>query len=255
MDRSTRSAGRRGTRPPVSPAAILDSVGVGIFAMDLQGRLVYFNAAARASLGYGPDEEARLLGAQFFELIAPEARAEGAATARRGRERPLDDHAFRIDLRRKDGTVFTSDVQLTTLWQDGAVAGRVGVARLVAPDGDVVDAAAVERAATDERKRVLEALLGFAQQMMNAPRGAARAVPPEASDASLLADVKRRQDLDATDLAILRLVTEGAANAEIGRRVHLSAAAVKARIGRLMRRLGASRRAELSAQALRIGLV
>jgi len=34
----------------------------------------------------------------------------------------------------------------------------------------------------------------------------------------------------------------------------LSAAAVKDRIGRLMRRLGAQRRADLSAQALRAGI-
>ena len=38
------------------------------------------------------------------------------------------------------------------------------------------------------------------------------------------------------------------------RHLHVSAAAVKDRIGRLMRRLGAQRRADLPAQALRAGI-
>lgn len=79
----------------------------------------------------------------------------------------------------------------------------------------------------------------------------ARAIETEASS---LVDVTRHHGFDDTDLAILRLVVKGASNPEIGRKVHLSAAAVKDRIGRLMRRLGAHRRAELSAQALRLGI-
>jgi DNA-binding NarL/FixJ family response regulator len=49
----------------------------------------------------------------------------------------------------------------------------------------------------------------------------------------------RRHGLDKTDLAIVRLVTRGASNPVIGREVHLSAAAVKDRIGRVMGRLRA----------------
>ena len=56
------------------------------------------------------------------------------------------------------------------------------------------------------------------------------------------------------DLDILQHVARGGSNQEIGREVHLSEAAVKDRIRRLMTRLGARRRAELAAHALRLGL-
>jgi PAS domain S-box-containing protein len=237
----------------VTHRAILESVGAGIFAIDLQGHFVYFNRSALKALGYTPEEEKLLLGTHFFELIAPQGRTEGAARARRGRERPLDDHAFRIDLRRRDGTCARVDVQMTTLWENGVVAGRVGVAQLVDADSDARDPAVVQQAVREERRRVVGSIVQFVQGLTD--EHAAQGALVQRADEPLVADVKRRQALDETDLAILKLVTEGAANGEIGKHVHLSAAAVKARIGRLMRRLGASRRAELSAQALRIGIV
>ena len=68
------------------------------------------------------------------------------------------------------------------------------------------------------------------------------------------ADLARRLRLDDVDLEILRLVAAGASNPEIGTQVHLSPAAVKDRLRRLMTRLGSRRRAELAAHALRLGV-
>ena len=68
------------------------------------------------------------------------------------------------------------------------------------------------------------------------------------------ADPARRLWLDDVDLEILRLVAAGASNPEIGTQVHLSPAAVKDRLRRLMTRLGSRRRAELAAHALRLGV-
>ena len=67
-------------------------------------------------------------------------------------------------------------------------------------------------------------------------------------------DLSRRLRLDEVDLEILQRIAEGASNREIGQRVHLSPAAIKDRVRRLMDRLGARRRAELAAHALRLGL-
>jgi DNA-binding NarL/FixJ family response regulator len=68
------------------------------------------------------------------------------------------------------------------------------------------------------------------------------------------ADLVRRLRLDEVDLDIIGLVANGASNREIGAQVHLSPAAVKDRISRVMARLGTRRRAELAAQALRLGV-
>jgi DNA-binding NarL/FixJ family response regulator len=73
-------------------------------------------------------------------------------------------------------------------------------------------------------------------------------------DRSSAGDVLRRHGLKDIDLTILRLLTKGASNPEIGRELHLSAAGVKDRITRLMRRFGATRRTELAAQAMRAGI-
>jgi DNA-binding NarL/FixJ family response regulator len=52
----------------------------------------------------------------------------------------------------------------------------------------------------------------------------------------------------------VRLVAAGASKPEIGAQVHLSPAAVKDRLRRLMTRLGSRCGAELAAHALRLGV-
>jgi DNA-binding NarL/FixJ family response regulator len=173
----------------------------------------------------------------------------------RGAKRPLEIHTFRLDVRRKDGAVVTLEVDASPLWQNGDVAGRVGVARLLDHEGESIDANVIERAVREERERIARALRDRIADIFGdtAHQASPAAIVTDARGSSA-ADVFRRHGLDETDLAILRLVTRGSSNPEIGRQVHLSAAAVKDRIGRMMRRLGANRRAELSAQALRAGL-
>jgi PAS domain S-box-containing protein len=247
------SKGRRG----VNHRAILESAGAIIYAHDLQGHFIYLNAHAAEALGYDAAETKRFLGMSFFDLLAPGAMAAAAVMMRRGAKRPLDVHTFRLDVRRKDGTAVTLEIRARPLWQGGVVVGRVGVARIVDQQREPIDADVIERAVVEERSRIAHALrdritdvvLGLATDQASA---ASRATDGDASSAG---DVLRRHGLDDTDLAIVRLVIKGASNPEIGRQVHLSAAAVKDRIGRLMRRLGAHRRAELSAQALRAGIM
>jgi PAS domain S-box-containing protein len=247
------STGRR----RVSHRDILDSVGAGIYAADLQGRFLYFNARALKTLGYTVADAKRLLGTSFFDILAPGQNADAADRMRSGAQRPLDDHHFRLDVRRKDGTTVTLEIWATPLWHKSAVAGRVGVARVVDPKEESrSDADDVKRAVRKERDRIARALKSHVVDVVygagavdnGAPAVIVGDVPPSPGD------VLRRHALDDTDIAILRLVIKGASNPEIGRQVHLSAAAVKDRIGRLMRRLGAHRRAELSAQALRAGI-
>lgn len=207
------------------------------------------------ALGYDVTDAKRFLGVSFFDIVAPGAHGDAAAMMGRGARQPLGIHASRLDVRRKDGTAVTLDIHASPLWQDRKVATRVGVARIVDRGRESTDAGVIERAVLEERERIAHALRDrLAEVFEDIAHHASPAATVTDAKGSSPAHVLRRHGLDETDLAILRLVTRGASNPEIGRQVHLSAAAVKDRIGRLMRRLGATRRAELSVQALRTGI-
>ena len=221
-----------------------------IYAIDLHGRLIYFNARAVEVLGYDASDARKFLGGPFFDILAPGSHGLAADTMRRGAKRPLDVHTFRIDVRRKDASAVTVEVQASPLWQDGKVVGRVGIARVVDGERQSIDADALARAVVAERDRIAQAVRDRLADVFADADASSAAMGSQAE----AVEVFRRHGLDETDLTILRLVTTGASNPEIGKQVHLSAAAVKDRIGRLMRRFGAQRRAELSAQALRAGI-
>lgn len=235
-------------RATVDPRAILESADAIIYAHDLQGRFLYVNGPAAEALGFDAADATLLVGRSHFDVIPPHAVGDAAVAMRRGTNRPLDVNTFRIDVRHKDGTSVTLEVRARPLWERGKVIGRVGVGRIVDGAHEAADGAAIERAVADERQRIAHAL-------RERIAGVVLALDTAEVDGSQAADVLRRHGLDDTDRAIVRLVIEGASNPEIGRQVHLSVAAVKDRIGRLMRRLGARRRAELSAQALRAGII
>lgn len=243
---------RRHVDVQVDHRAILESAGAIIYAHDLQGRFLYLNGYACEALGFRADQASELVGKSHFEVHPPHAVADAAVIMRRGTSRPLDVNTFRIDVRQADGTPATLEIRARPLWQDGEVVGRVGVGHLVDREAAPVDATVVERAVVEERQRIAHALRDRIADVVLELR-TDEAAPDR--DASSAADLLRRHGLDDTDRAIVRLVIAGASNPEIGRQVHLSVAAVKDRIARLMRRLGARRRAELSAQALRAGII
>src|SRR4029079_7739406 len=94
----------------VTHRSILDSLGALVYAHDLQGRLLYCNARTAKALGYDGADVKRLRGTPFFDFIAPGERGVGAQMMRRGAQNPLDVHAFRIDVRRKDGAAVTLEI-------------------------------------------------------------------------------------------------------------------------------------------------
>lgn len=235
----------------VDHQAILESAGAIIYAQDLQGRFTYLNAYAAEALGFDGADAKRLVGRSSFDVLPPHAVADAAVLMGRGSRRPLDVHTFRLDVRRKDGTAATLEIRARPLWQRGRVTGRVGVARVVDEEREPIDGPVVERAVVEERQRIAHALRErIADVVLTLPTDEA-----STGDGSRDAAIVRSQGLDDTDRTIVRLVIAGASNPEIGRQVHLSVATVKDRIARLMRRLGARRRAELAAQALRAEII
>ena len=67
--------------------------------------------------------------------------------------------------------------------------------------------------------------------------------------------MQRALDLSVREVQVLVGVSRGLTNADIGRRLYLSAATVKSHVARLFRKLGATDRAEAVGSAWRAGLL
>lgn len=259
MPRRSRRATPSPAADPIDFQAITECFPDVVYTLDLDGRFTYLNARAYEVFGYDRAEGDQFIGRPFLSVLAPGATAAAIGAIRHRVEHPRDLQVFRLDARRKDGGVVPLEVHGGPLVREGRVVGRVGVCRVLASTprddgerGHMVDVLTLH----EDRMRIARGLRDAVAQIVFG-------VTPErdATD-SFVADVKRatrddlarRLRLDDVDLEILRLVAAGSSNREIGGQVHLSPAAVKDRIRRLMTRLGTRRRAELAAQALRLGV-
>jgi hypothetical protein len=110
---------------------ILTSVGEGLCGVDLEGRIVFINAAARNMLGWGDDEGIGL----DLHASSHHHKADGSAfppsdcavfqTLRDGKPRQVKDDVFW----RTDGTSFPVEFTVAAMWQDGRISGAVNVFR------------------------------------------------------------------------------------------------------------------------------
>jgi PAS domain S-box-containing protein len=266
MARRPRSSAARPTPPPALEVAepdfrsVLESAGDVVYTLDLDGRFTYLNARAFEVFGYDREEGRRFLGREFMELLAPGAAAAAVEAIRHRVEFPRDRQLFRIEARHKDGAPIALEVQGSPIWQDGQVVGRVGICRVL-EETERTEGGAASRSSRahdfqEERMRIARGLRDAIAQIVfgvTADRDASESFLVDVKRATR-ADLSRRLRLDEVDLEVLRLIAQGASNREIGSQVHLSPAAIKDRIRRLMDRLGVRRRAELAAHALRLGI-
>ena len=251
-------------RPAAAPPdldfhAVLESLPDAVYTLDLEGRFTYLNARAYELFGYDRAEGEQFLGRSFMEVLLPGGSTSVADAIRHRVEFPLDRQTFRVDGKHKNGSTLPCEVQGGPLWRDGRIVGRLGVCRLLTeqqdPDGEAAHRTDANTLHQD-RMRIARGLRDAIAQIVfgvTPDRDASESFLADVARATRL-DLARRLSLDDVDLDILRLIARGASNREIGPEVHLSAAAVKDRIRRLMTRLGARRRAELAVQALRLGV-
>jgi PAS domain S-box-containing protein len=120
-----------------------------IFALDVGGNIISWNAGAERIKGYAADE---IIGRHFSLFYPPEDVAAGKTAwelevaARDGR---VEDEGWRI---RKDGTRFWANVVITALrGDDGELVGFAKVTR------DLTERRAGEQRAVDDARRVAEA--------------------------------------------------------------------------------------------------
>lgn len=248
--------------PGLDFLAILESLPDVVYTLDLEGRFTYLSARAYELFGYDRADGELFIGRTFMDLLGPGTAASAVDAIRHRVEFPHDRLLFRVDAKRKNGDTIPLEVHGGPVWRGGRVVGRVGVCRVIEREEGTADAESQpHRSSADglqeERMRIARGLRDAIAQIVFG------VTPERDASESFLVDVKRatqadlarRLSLDDVDLDILRLIARGASNREIGPEVHLSAAAVKDRIRRLMSRLGARRRAELAAHALRLGVV
>jgi len=246
---------------PAEPAeidwrAVVESLPDVVYALDLDGRFTYLNPRAHEVFGYDREEGMAFIGREFLSILAPGSAAAAMAAIRHRAEHPLDRQVFRIEARHKDGRFIPLEVHGAPLRRDGRAIGRLGVCRVLDESRRDDGATPHEQTLHEDRMRIARGLRDAIAQIVfgvTAERDASEAFLADVKRATR-ADLARRLRLDDVDLEILRLVAAGASNPEIGTQVHLSPAAVKDRLRRLMTRLGSRRRAELAAHALRLGV-
>jgi PAS domain S-box-containing protein len=235
--------------------AILESLPMVVYTLDLEGRFTYLSGYACDALGYDRADRGGFIGKSFMEVLGPGTMASAVDAIRHRVEQPYDRQVFRVDVKHSDGSVLAMEAHSGPVWQDGRMVGRVGVCQPIDDDADATHRSSAD-GLQDERMRIARGLRDAIAQVLfgvTPDRDASEAFLIDVKRATR-ADLARRLSLDDVDLDILLHVARGGSNQEIGRGVHLSEAAVKDRIRRLMTRLGARRRAELAAHALRLGL-
>lgn len=264
--RATRATPRKPSTPPapvrafdVDFFAVLESVPMVVYTLDLEGRFTYLNGYACDLLGYDRADRGGFIGRSFMEVLGPGTMASAVDAIRHRVEQPYDRQLFRVNVKHHDGSVVPMEAHSGPVWKDGRMTGRVGVCRPIGEDSSGDEAPRHRSSADglqDERMRIARGLRDAIAQVVfgvTPERDAGEAFLIDVKRATR-GDLARRLSLDDVDLDILQHVARGGSNQEIGRAVHLSEAAVKDRIRRLMTRLGARRRAELAAHALRLGL-
>lgn len=97
-----------------------------------------------------------------------------------------------------------------------------------------------------------EASVSAVADAIRATRAGLSVLSPRFS--SRLARPEPEEPLSATEMAILRLVSRGMTNEQIGDDIHLSPSTIKYHITKLAEKLGASNRVTLAVAAVRLGL-
>ena len=153
-----------------------------------------------------------------------------------------------------------ADLVVLGLPRSGA-AGLVGTVLAAVPGVPVLVAGP-----SDEPTLVAEALAAGAAGYLrwDAPRAMTRTLAgvavgedPLAPGEGMRVDpaVQQALDLSVREVQVLVGVSRGLTNADIGRRLYLSAATVKSHVARLFRKLGAADRAEAVGRAWQLGLL
>lgn len=234
---------------------LVEGLGDAVYTLDLEGRLTWGNEAGLRYLGYDQSDFDEFLGKHFLDLLTPASKTVAIDHFSRGLAGEEISPFFEVQAYHRDGSVLDFEIRASDLFHDGELIGRQGVVRNISAIKQLQDQVArtsKRLALLEERERIMATLYSRFAALAS---GATTEDQIRQLEEALGAISARRQGLSEGDLEILGLIAEGKTNREIAEAVHLSPHTIKDRVGRILRSMGASSRAEAAAMAIRGGLV
>jgi PAS domain S-box-containing protein len=228
-----------------------------IYALDLDGRITYVNAAAMRLLGRKREE---LIGCHFRDVVASESLDAALEQFERGVREQTESPLFELQVLRPDGELVDLEIRAGGLYCDGVMVGRQGVAR------DISDLKRLQ-AQVDKQSKRLGLLEEQRRIAMDVYRRLALLTDDPTVDSPVLHQGLRRVErslavlaaerlgLSERDLRVVELIAEGRSNVEIAEAVHLSPNTVKDQVSKITAVLGGHGRAGVGLQAVRHGLI
>jgi PAS domain S-box-containing protein len=246
--------------PGVDVREVLNQAGDIIYCVDLEGRFTYCNRAGFDLFGIPFEERRDWLGRSFADLLAPESRRVAVEHFRRAIEDQEITPFFEVEGVRPDGTLVQLEVRASSIRRDGRLVGRQGVARDITElkrlQAEVREKSARLELLESQGRLAMEIYRRITQLALDAPDDPAAADGALRKVSETLSESAAAQlGLDSRDVAIIGLLASGRSNRQIAETVYLSPNTVKDRISKIMRALGAKRRAEVVAEASRRGLI
>ncbi|MFS8931273.1 PAS domain S-box protein [Cupriavidus taiwanensis] len=247
--------------PNLAPApdfeGLIEAAGDLIYTLDLEGRFTFFNQAVERVLGYTPSE---LLGEPFVRILTPESAQVASRHYGQGLAGKENTPFFEVEARRRDGTIVYLEVRAGSLIREGVLVGRQGIAR------DINELKSLQSAVADKLQRMtlLEERTRIAMSMYtriaaliyeDPGQGLAGDEALREVQSTITRVTAEKHGLTAFDLKLLGMLAKGLSNEEIAREACRSPHTIKDHMKRIMLRLGAKRRAEAVACALRLGLL
>jgi PAS domain S-box-containing protein len=236
--------------------ALIEAAGDLIYSIDIEGRYTWCNQAAIRVFGYDPEE---LMGKPFGSILTPASAAlayRHFSEALAGKDiSPL----FEVEGVRQDGTIVHLEVRAGNLFRDGVIVGRQGIAR------DINEVKALQAQVTEksqrmtlleDRTRIVMSMYARLAEMVSDTGTLGSGDETLKEIHSTLHRISAdKLGLSALDVKILGMLAKGHSNDEIAALTYRSPHTVKGYVKKIMQRLGAKRRAEAAACAIRLGLV
>jgi PAS domain S-box-containing protein len=236
---------------------LVERVGDMIYTLDVAGRFKYINSAGLRVLGYEREE---ILGRHFQDVLEPDSARVAREHFERGLEGSESTPFFEVQAISKGGKRIDLEIRAGSLYRDGELIGRQGVARDISElkrlQAEVADKSERLALLEDQARIAMDLYRRIADITLSAPTdpaGSERAL--RSVQSSLAMATADKLGLAARDVEVIELLARGCSNAEIGQRIHLSPNTVKDRVSKLMRILGARSRTEVVARAAGHGLI
>lgn len=253
----TSSRSQKRELSPPDYRSLVEAAGDMIYTLDLDGFYTYVNSAVENVLGY---RVAELIGRHFTFGLTPASVEVAMKHFRQGLARNESTPFFEVEAERKHGGLVQLEVRAGGLYHNGVMTGRQGIARDISELRALQDEVAEKSqrvALLEERTRIAMSLYARIADLATASASdplESRQALNEVHDAVLRVSAEKI-GLVTADLRILELLARGCSNREIAAELHRSPHTIKDHIARIMQKLGARRRTEAVATAIKLKLI